>query len=149
MFGKFPNQQLYQSKFWLLIGKFVGYNQNFDFCPSCQSNLFLVTQFMLAIWEILPLAPILCSNLWLVVLLNRKFLLFLSPFGMLAINAMAFWEILIFSQQNPLFLKNCQRGYVNTIKQAYCLHLNKCKLGIFRGKIPHIMQIPKYLNKIL
>ena len=63
IFGKFPNWHLYQSKFWLLIGKFVGYNQNFNFCPSCQSNLFLVTWFVLAIWEISPLAPILCSNL--------------------------------------------------------------------------------------
>ena len=43
--------------------QFVGYNQNFDFCPICQSNLFLVTQFVLAIWEILPLATVLCSNL--------------------------------------------------------------------------------------
>ena len=84
IFGKFPNQHLYQSKFWLLIGKFVGYNQNFDFFPSCQSNLFLVTWSVLANWEISPFAPILCSNLWLVVLLNRKFLLFLSLFGTLA-----------------------------------------------------------------
>ena len=37
--------------------QFVGYNQNFDFYPTCQSNLFLVTWFVLAIWEILPLAP--------------------------------------------------------------------------------------------
>ena len=36
--------------------QFVGYNPNFDFHPICQSNLFLVTQFVLAIWEILPLA---------------------------------------------------------------------------------------------
>ena len=50
--------------------------------------------------------PILCSNLWLVVLLSRKFLLFLSLFGILAIKDMTFWEILIFSQQNLLFLKN-------------------------------------------
>ena len=35
----------------------VGYNQNFDFCPSCQPNLFLVTWFVLAICEISPLAP--------------------------------------------------------------------------------------------
>ena len=49
--------------------------------------------------------PILCSNLQLVVLLNRKFLLFLSLFGMLATKAMAFWEISIFSQQNLPFLK--------------------------------------------
>ena len=106
IFGKFPNQHLYWSKFWLLIGKFASYNRNFNFCPSCQSNLFLVTQFMLAILEILPLAPILCSNLWLVVLLNGKFLLFLSLFGTLAIKAMAFWEISIFSQQNLSFLKS-------------------------------------------
>ena len=84
--------------------------------------------------------PCLCSNLWLVVLLNGKFLLFLSLFGMLAIKAMAFWEILIFSQQNLLFFKKCQRGYVNTIKQPYCLHLNKCKIGISGGKVLHIMQ---------
>ena len=37
--------------------KFVGYNQNFDFHPACQSNLFLVTWFVLANCEILPLAP--------------------------------------------------------------------------------------------
>ena len=103
--GKFPNQHLYQSKFWLLIGKLVSYNQNFNFCPSCPSNLFSVTWFVLAIWEILPLAPILYSNLWLVMLLNGKFLLFLSLFGILAIKAMAFWEILVLSQQNLLFLK--------------------------------------------
>ena len=96
--------------------QFVGYNRNFDFCPSCQSNLFLVTWFMLAICKILPLAPCLCSNLWLVVLPNGKFLLFFSLFGMLAIKAMAFWEILAFSPQNLPFLKKCQRGYVNTIK---------------------------------
>ena len=46
IFGKFLNRHLVQSKFCLLIGKSVGYNRNFDFCPSCQSNLFLVTWFM-------------------------------------------------------------------------------------------------------
>ena len=66
IFGKFQNWHLFQSKFWLLIGKSVGYNQNFDFCPSCQSNLFLLTWFVLTICEILPLAPFLCSNLQLV-----------------------------------------------------------------------------------
>ena len=70
IFGKFPNWHLYQSKILVTRWQFAGYNQNFDFCPICQSNLFLVTQFVLAIWEILPLAPILCSNLWLVVLLK-------------------------------------------------------------------------------
>ena len=44
-------------KIWVTHWQFVGYNENFDFCPSCQSNLFLVTWFVLAIWEILPLAP--------------------------------------------------------------------------------------------
>ena len=62
---------------------------------------------------------------------------------MLAIKAMAFWEILILSHQNLSFLKKkCQRGYVNTIKQAYYVHLNKCKFGIFRDKIPRIMKNP-------
>ena len=37
--------------------QFVGHNQNFNFCPSCQSNLYLVTQFVLAICEFSPLAP--------------------------------------------------------------------------------------------
>ena len=50
--------------------------------------------------------PILCSNLWLVVLPNGKFLLFLSLFGTLAIKAMAFCEISISSQQNLPFLKH-------------------------------------------
>ena len=40
-----------------------GLQSKFQFlCPSCQSNLFLVTWFMVAIWEISPLAPILCSK---------------------------------------------------------------------------------------
>ena len=101
-FEKFPNWHSCQLQFWLFISKLVGYNRNFNFCPGCQSNLILVTWLMLAIS---PLAPILCSNLWLVVLLNGKFLLFLSLFGMLAIKAMAFWEISIFFQQNLSFIK--------------------------------------------
>ena len=51
------------------------------------------------------------------VLPNGKFLLFLSLFGMLAIKAMAFCKILIFSQQNLPFLK-CVKWlckYFNTI----------------------------------
>ena len=56
---------------------------------------------------------------------------------MLAIKAMAFWEISISSQQNLPFLKHV-KGLCNLIKQSYCLHLNKCKFGIFRCKIPHI-----------
>ena len=103
IFGKFPNWHLFRSKFWLLIGILWPTIEILISAP-CQSNLFLVTWFVLAIWEISPLAPILCSNLRLVVLLNGKFLLFLSLFGMLAIKAMAFWEISIFSQKNLLFL---------------------------------------------
>ena len=77
--------------------QFAGYNRNFNFCPSCQSNLFLVTWFMCWLFvKFCTFGPILCSNLWLVVLPNGKFLLFLSLFGTLAIKAMAFWEILAY-----------------------------------------------------
>ena len=48
---------------------------------------------------------LLCSILWLIVLLNRKFLLFPSLLGSLAIKAMAFWEISIFPKKNLSFLK--------------------------------------------
>ena len=89
--------------------QFVGYNQNLNFCPTCQSNLFLVTWFVAGYLGNFAFGPILCSNLWLVVLLNRKFLLFLSLFGTLAIKAMTFWEILISSKQNLPFLK-CVKG---------------------------------------
>ena len=105
--GKFPNWHSYWSQFWFFIEKLVGYNWNFNFCPSCQSNLLLVTWFMLAIWEILHLAsPFLYNNLQIIVLLNGKFLLFFHFFGTLAIRAMAFWEISILSQQNLSFCKN-------------------------------------------
>ena len=43
----------------------------------------------------------------------------------------------------------CQRGYVNTITQSYCLHLRKCKFGIFRCKISlYLCKMPCKKKKI-
>ena len=53
---KISKLALISVKILVTCWQFAGYNRNFNFCPTCQSNLFLVAWFVLAIWEILPLA---------------------------------------------------------------------------------------------
>ena len=84
-----------------------GLQSKFQFLPQLSiKSIFSYMVHARLIVQNFALGLVLCSNLWLVVLLNGKFLLFLSLFGTLAIKAMAFWEILIYSQQNLPFLKH-------------------------------------------
>ena len=78
---------------------------------------------------------------------NGKFLLFLFLFDTLAIKAMAFCKISIFSHQNLLFLKHVKWS-CSLITQSYWLHLNNYKLGIFGCKI-HCIYAKYLVNKFI
>ena len=60
---------------------------------------------MVVIGEILLMVIYCTGILWSFSVQNRKFLLFPSNFGSVAIKAMAFWEMLAFSQLNLPFAK--------------------------------------------
>ena len=108
IFGKFPNWHLYQSKVLVTHWQICGLQSKFQFLPQLSIKSISINTACAGYLGNFALAPILCSNLQLVMLLNGKFLLFLSLFGTLAIKAMAFWEISIFSQQNLSFLKSAK-----------------------------------------
>ena len=88
-----------QSKFW--------------FPPSFHSNLLLITYLVLTIgyWSHgifgkFQRWPCFVHQVMSHVWSNGKFPIFLFLFGTLAVKAMAFWEILLSSHQNLLFLKH-------------------------------------------
>ena len=91
--GKFPNWHLFQSKLYFSIGKLWA---TIKISISAQLSIKSIFGSIINIshWQNFTVGSIWCSNFMFNVLPNRKFLLFLFLFGLLAIKAMAFWEIL-------------------------------------------------------
>ena len=73
------------------------------------------------------------------VLSNRKFLLFLCLFDMLAIKAMAFCKISLTSHQSLPFPK-CVKVVNNLIPPSNCLHLSIYNFGTLGVKYTIFMQ---------
>ena len=90
--GKFPNWHLFWSKFHFSIGKLWG---TIEILISAQLSIKSIFSNINSIgyWQNFTFGPVLYSKGTFGVLPNRKFPLFPSLFGMLAIKAMAFHEI--------------------------------------------------------
>ena len=52
----------------------------------------------------------------------------------MAVKAMAFWEISLFSHQNLPFFQNCQNKLINLIPPPYGLHFGNYNMGIMGVK---------------
>ena len=91
--GKFPNQHLFQSKLYFSISKLWA---TIEISISAQLSIKSIFSNIISInhWQNFAVHPIWYINFMFNVLPNGKFLLFLFLFGILAIKAMAFWEIL-------------------------------------------------------
>ena len=101
--------------FWEILGNFTigpplciklclmyGQMGNFQYFSSCLAH------WLLKPWHFGKFChwPCYVHQVMSYVWSNMKFLIFLFLFGMLAVKAMAFWEILLFSHQNLPFLKH-------------------------------------------
>ena len=103
--GKFPNRHLFCSKLYFSIGKLWA---TIKILISTQLSIKSIVGSIIIIshWQNFTIGSIWCSNFTFNVLPNGKFLIFLFLFGLLAVKAMAFWEIL------PLALL-CASSYVS------------------------------------
>ena len=136
--GKFPNRQLFWSQLYFSIGKLQA---TIKILISTQLSIKSIFSNIINIshWQNFAIGSTWCSNFTFNVLPNGKFLLFLFLFGMLAVKAMAFWEILLSSHQNLPFL-NVSNKLSNLIPPSYGLHFGKYKLGIIGVKYTVFMQ---------
>ena len=109
---KFPNQHLFQSKsyfsisnLWATIEILISTQLSFK---STFNNIFSINHWLLKPWHFGKFCHWPCfvhlimPHVWS----NGKFPIFLFLSGTLAVKAMAFWEILLFSHQNLLFLNH-------------------------------------------
>ena len=109
---KFPNRHLFQSKSYFSIGNLwatikISISAQLSF-KSTFNNIFSINHWLLKPWHFGKFHhwPCFVHQIMSHVRSNGKFLIFLFLFGMLAVKAMAFWEISLSSHQNLPFLKH-------------------------------------------
>ena len=107
--GNFPIGTHIGHNFGYSVGKLVGYNQNFNFCPSGQSNSIVSNMVHAGYLGNFTFGPPFVQQFMVNCVAKQEISTISLHFsGTLAITAMAFWEISIFSQQNLSFLKNAK-----------------------------------------
>ena len=69
-------------------------------------------------------------------------------FGVLAVKAMAFWEISLFSPPKSAVSQTCQNKFNNLIPPSYGPHFGNYNMGIIGVKYTIFMQNAMYIKFI-